>query len=77
MTVAERVIKIVADHMLFDPSDVTPEKNLVDDLGADSLDAVELVMSIEEEFGVELDDDTMEVTKTVGDLIAKITALTA
>ncbi|WP_375289517.1 acyl carrier protein [Qipengyuania sp.] len=65
---AERVQKIVVEHLGVEAEKVTPEANFIDDLGADSLDIVELVMAFEEEFGVEIpDDDAAEKIATVGD----------
>lgn len=65
---AERVQKIVVEHLGVEADKVTPEANFIDDLGADSLDIVELVMAFEEEFGVEIpDDDAAEKIATVGD----------
>jgi acyl carrier protein len=67
--VAERVKKIVVEHLGVDAEKVTPEASFIDDLGADSLDNVELVMAFEEEFGVEIPDDAAETIQTVGDAI--------
>ena len=67
--VAERVKKIVVEHLGVDEAKVTPDANFIDDLGADSLDTVELVMAFEEEFGVEIPDDQAETIVTVGDAI--------
>ena len=67
--VAERVKKIVVEHLTVDPEKVTPEASFIDDLGADSLDIVELVMAFEEEFGVEIPDDAAEKITTVRDAI--------
>lgn len=69
---AERVKKIIADHLNLDPSKVTDGANFVNDLGADSLDTVELVMAFEEEFGCEIPDDAAEKILTVKDAIAYI-----
>ena len=55
--IAERVKKIVVEHLGVDEAKVTEEASFVDDLGADSLDTVELVMAFEEEFGIEIPDD--------------------
>ena len=63
----ERVRKIVIDHLDADPDKVTEKASFIDDLGADSLDNVELVMAFEEEFGVEIPDDAAEKITTVGD----------
>ncbi|MBF0262397.1 MAG: acyl carrier protein [Magnetococcales bacterium] len=63
--IAERVKKIVVEQLGVDASQVTEEANFVDDLGADSLDTVELVMALEEEFGCEIPDDAAEKIVTV------------
>ena len=65
--IAERVKKIVVEHLGVDDSKVTEGASFIDDLGADSLDTVELVMAFEEEFGVEIPDDAAETILTVGD----------
>ena len=67
--VAERVKKIVVEHLGVEPDKVTENANFIDDLGADSLDTVELVMAFEEEFNVEIPDDAAETIVTVGDAI--------
>ena len=67
--VAERVKKIVVEHLGVDAEKVTPEASFIDDLGADSLDTVELVMAFEEEFGIEIPDDAAETIQTVGDAV--------
>ena len=64
-----RVKKIVVEHFGVEPDKVTDNTRFVDDLGADSLDTVELVMAFEEEFGCEIPDDTAETILTVGDAI--------
>jgi len=63
----ERLKKIVVDQLGVDEADVKPEASFVDDLNADSLDLVELIMSLEEEFGIEISDEDAEKIKTVGD----------
>ena len=63
---AERVKKIVVEHLNVDADKVTESASLIEDLGADSLDAVELVMAFEEEFGIEIPDDAAETIVTVG-----------
>ena len=65
--IAERVKKIVVEHLGVEPEKVTEGANFIDDLGADSLDTVELVMAFEEEFNVEIPDDAAETIQTVGD----------
>ena len=67
--VAERVKKIVVEHLGVDADKVKPEASFIDDLGADSLDTVELVMAFEEAFGVEIPDDAAEKITTVKDAI--------
>ena len=69
---ADRVKKIVVEHLGVDADKVTEEASFIDDLGADSLDIVELVMAFEEEFGVEIPDDAAETILTVGDAVKYI-----
>ncbi|HBH26265.1 MAG TPA: acyl carrier protein [Rhodospirillaceae bacterium] len=65
----DRVKKIVVDNLNVEEAKITPEANFIDDLGADSLDTVELVMAFEEEFSVEISDDAAEGIQTVGDAV--------
>jgi acyl carrier protein len=67
--IAERVKKIVVEHLGVEPEKVVESANFIDDLGADSLDTVELVMAFEEEFNVEIPDDAAETIQTVGDAV--------
>lgn len=67
--VADRVKKVVVEHLGVDADKVTESASFIDDLGADSLDTVELVMAFEEEFGVEIPDDAAEKILTVKDAI--------
>ena len=66
----ERVTKIVVEHLGVEEEKVVEKASFIDDLGADSLDTVELVMAFEEEFGVEIPDDAAETIQTVGDAVS-------
>ncbi|WP_068312376.1 acyl carrier protein [Polycladidibacter hongkongensis] len=72
--VAEQVKKIVVEHLGVDADKVTEAASFIDDLGADSLDTVELVMAFEEAFGVEIPDDAAESIQTVGDAVKFISS---
>lgn len=67
--ISERVKKIVVEHLGVEADKVAENAHFIDDLGADSLDTVELVMAFEEEFGCEIPDDAAETILTVGDAI--------
>ena len=67
--IGERVKKIVVEHLGVDADKVKDNASFIDDLGADSLDNVELVMAFEEEFGIEIPDDAAETILTVGDAV--------
>ena len=67
--IADRVMKIVIEHLGVEADKVSEGASFIDDLGADSLDTVELVMAFEEEFGVEIPDDAAETILTVGDAV--------
>ena len=69
MSVEEKVKEIIVDQLGVDEKQVNPEASFVDDLGADSLDTVELVMAFEEEFGSEISDSDAEKILTVGDAV--------
>lgn len=70
--VFEKVKSIVADQLDVEEEEVTAEASITEDLGADSLDVVDLVMSIEEEFDIEIPDEAVENIKTVGDIVSYI-----
>ena len=74
--ISSKVKKIVADHLGIDEAKVTEEASFIDDLGADSLDTVELVMAFEEEFGSEISDSDAEKILTVGDAVKFIEEIT-
>jgi len=69
MAVQEKVKSIIAEQLGVKPEEVTPQASFVDDLGADSLDTVELVMALEEEFGIEIPDEDAEKIATVQDAV--------
>ena len=64
----EKIKAIIVEQLGVDETEVTPEAHFIDDLGADSLDTVELVMALEEEFGIEISDEDAEKIQTVGDV---------
>jgi acyl carrier protein len=70
--ILERIQVIIAEKLSVNPADVTPEKSFTNDLGADSLDTVELIMEFEKEFGISIPDDQAEKITTVGDAIEYI-----
>ena len=74
MSVEERVKKIIAEKLSVELSEVVPEASFVDDLGADSLDLVELIMSMEEEFDTDISDEDAEQITTVQDAINYVNA---
>jgi acyl carrier protein len=69
-TMKERIVEIIANQLGIDRGDVTPEASVVDDLGADSLDVVELIMALEEEFNLEIPDEEAEKIKSVKDIFS-------
>ena len=73
--IASRVKAIIADKLDVEETEVTPEASFTNDLGADSLDTVELIMEFEKEFGISIPDEQAEKIATVGDAIAHIEAL--
>ena len=73
----EKIKSIIAEQLGVKPEEVTPQASFIDDLGADSLDTVELIMALEEEFNVEIPDEDAEKMTTVGDAIKYIENKTA
>jgi acyl carrier protein len=72
MSTFDKVKKIIVEQLGVDESEVTPDASITDDLGADSLDQVELVMAFETEFNIDIPDEEAEKIKTVGDAVARI-----
>ena len=70
--VSDRVKKIVVEHLSVEEEKISDTASFIDDLGADSLDTVELVMAFEEEFGIEIPDDAAETIQTFGDAVSFI-----
>ena len=77
MAVEEKIKSIIAEQLGVKGEEVTPQASFIDDLGADSLDTVELIMALEEEFSVEIPDEDAEKMTTVGDAIKYIDEKTA
>ena len=73
-TIEERVRSIIVDQLAVDATKVSQTASFIDDLGADSLDIVELVMTMEEEFDLDIPDEDAEKMKTVGDVVKYITS---
>jgi acyl carrier protein len=69
LDIAERARTIVVEQLVVDPDEVVDDANFIDDLGADSLDMVELAIKFEREFGFEISDDDTECIRTVGDAV--------
>jgi acyl carrier protein len=72
MSVFDKVKKVIVEQLGVDENEVTPEASITDDLGADSLDQVELVMALETEFNLDIPDEDAEKIKTVGDAVRYI-----
>jgi acyl carrier protein len=72
MAVTEKVKKMIVEQLGVSEAEVVPEAKFIDDLGADSLDIVELVMALEDEYGIEIPDEDAEKIETVGDAIKYI-----
>jgi acyl carrier protein len=73
--IAKRARSVIAEQLMVDVDEVTEEASFVDDLGADSLDTVELIMEFEDEFGIEISDEDAEKISTVGEAIAYLEKL--
>ena len=71
--ILEKIKDVVADKLDADPGDIAGDSRFIEDLGADSLDVVELIMGLEDEFGVEISDEEAEGIRTVGDVVRFIT----
>ncbi|MBQ8164728.1 MAG: acyl carrier protein [Clostridia bacterium] len=71
----DKVAKIVAEQLGVEESSITPESSIIDDLGADSLDIVELIMAFEQEFNIEIPDETAEKITTIGDVLDYINSV--
>lgn len=69
MIARDKIVEIIKEQLNVKESEIKPEASFIDDLGADSLDAVEIAMAIEDEFGIEIPDNVAEETKTVGEMI--------
>ena len=72
MDVLEKIIDILCDQLDLDREQVTEDSEIIDDLGADSLDIVDLIMTLEDEFDTEITDEMVEGMKTVGDIVSYI-----
>ncbi len=73
--VSEKVRTIICDQLMVDQEEITDESSFVEDLGADSLDTVELIMEFEDEFGIEISDEQAEKISTVGEAVAYLEKL--
>jgi len=75
--ISDKIKTIICDQLMVDPQEVNDESSFVEDLGADSLDTVELIMEFEDEFGIEISDEQAEQISTVGEAIAYLEKLLA
>jgi acyl carrier protein len=72
MAVFEKLQAIIADQLELDAETITPDSDILDDLGADSLDVVDLIMSVEDEFSIEVPDEALENIRTVAEMVKYI-----
>ena len=72
MSVFEKLQEIIAEQLEIEPAEIDYDSNIIDDLGADSLDIVDLVMSVEDEFGIEVPDEALEGITTIEDMVKYI-----
>ncbi len=75
--ISDKIKAIICDQLMVDPAEVNDESSFVEDLGADSLDTVELIMEFEDEFGIEISDEQAEQISTVAEAIAYLEKLLA
>jgi len=75
--ISDKIKAIICDQLMVDPEEVTDESSFVEDLGADSLDTVELIMEFEDEFGIEISDEQAEQISTVGEAVSYLEKLLA
>ena len=75
--ISDKIKAIICDQLMVDPEEVSDESSFVEDLGADSLDTVELIMEFEDEFGIEISDEQAEQISTVGEAVAYLEKLLA
>ena len=75
--ISDKIKAIICDQLMVDPEEVNDESSFVEDLGADSLDTVELIMEFEDEFGIEISDEQAEQISTVGEAVAYLEKLLA
>ena len=73
----EQIIEVLANQLRIDPSEITEDSNIMDDLGADSLDLVEILMTLESEMGITISDEDALTLKTVGDVAEYLERVTA
>lgn len=77
MTTANKIAEIISNKLCVEIDTVTPDVNIKDDLGADSLDVIEIIMDIEKEFSIDIPDHTYESVVTVGDIISEVEKILA